>query len=178
MAGSSAKTNALAYLNSNGINASILEFTSSTELTAALRTHAIAAIAAERSRLLGYQASIPGSQLLEESFAPQLLVVALQNHQGPLREAVNAIAQVPAIAAALGLIDSDVSNLVAQSERGGTDFNAIQPQVREFLDLGSIPDSSGFMGIVAGLSTGFTQRVLTRLGNARQLWKRHFSNDQ
>jgi hypothetical protein len=81
---------------------------------------------------------------------------------------------VPATAAALGLIDSDVSNLVAQSERGGTDLNAIQAPVREFLDLGSSPDSSGFMGKVAGLSTGFTQRVLARLGNANQLWKRHF----
>ncbi len=178
MAGSSAKANALAYLNSNGINASILEFPSSTELAAALRTHAIAAIASERTRLLSYQASIPGSQLLEESFAPQPFVVALQNHQGRLREAVNAITQVPAIAAGLGLIDSDVSNLVAQSKRGGTDLNAIQPQVREFLDLESSPDSSGFMGKVVGLSAGFTKRVLARLGNASQLWKRHFPNDK
>ena len=178
MAGSSAKANALAFLNSNGINASILEFASSTELAAALRTHAIAAIASERTRLLGYQASIPGSHLLEESFSPQPFVVALPNHQGRLREAVNAITQVPATAAALGLLDSDVANLVAQAARGGTDLNAIEPQVREFLDLGSSSDSSGFMGNVVGLSTGFTQRVLARLGNASQLWKRHFPGDR
>jgi hypothetical protein len=178
LAGSSAKANALAFLNSNGINASILEFPSSTELSEALRTHAIAAIASERTRLLGYQARIPGSTLLEETFSSQPLTVALPENQRRLRDAVNAIIEVPAAAENLGIESSDLPNLIAQSERGGADLNAIDPQVREFLDLGSSPDSSSSLGKAVGLAKGFTQRVLARLGNASELWKRHFPNDK
>jgi hypothetical protein len=178
MAGTSAKANALAFLNANSINASILEFLSSFELAEAMRTHAIAAIASERSRLLGYQATIPGSQLLEERFSPQPLVMALKEQQTRLRNAVNAIVKVPARAEELGLLDSDVSYLVAQSERGRSELNAINPQVREFLELGSSPDSSSSLGNAVDLATGFTRRVLSRLGNASQLWKRHFPKDQ
>jgi len=174
IAGSSAKANALAFLSSNGINASILEFPSSTELAEALRAHAIAAIASERSRLLGYQARIPGSTLLEETFSSQPLTVALPENQSRLRAAVNAIVAVPAAADDLGIEASDLPNLIAQSERGGSYLNAIDPRVREFLDLGSSPDSSSSLAKAVGLATGFSQRVLARLGTARQLWKRHF----
>jgi Ca2+-binding RTX toxin-like protein/ABC-type amino acid transport substrate-binding protein len=172
--GSSAKANALAFLNSNGINAAILEFTASTELAEALRTHAIAAIASERTRLMDYKARIPGSTLLEETFSSQPLTVVLPENQKRLKDAVSAIVEVPAAAENLGIEPSDLPNLIAQSERGGSDFNAIDPQVREFLDLGSSPDSSSSLGKAVGLAKGFTQRVLARLGNASELWKRHF----
>jgi len=178
LSGASASANALAFLSANDITASIVEFNSSTELAEALRTHAIAAIASERTRLLGYQAIIPGSQLLDVRFSPQPLVVVLPAQQSRLRDAVNAITQVPATASELGLMDRDVTNLVAQSERGGTELHGIQPQVRGFLDLGTIPDSTGSTGKAAGLATGFTQRVLSRLGNVSQLWKRHFPKDE
>lgn len=174
IAGSSAKANALTFLNSNGINAAILEFTSSTELAEALRTHAIAAIASERTRLMDYKARIPGSTLLEETFSSQPLTVVLPENQKRLKDAVSAIVEVPAAAENLGIEPSDLPNLIAQSERGGSDFNAIDPQVREFLDLGSSPDSSSSLGRAVGLAKGFTQRVLARLGNASDLWKRHF----
>lgn len=174
LAGSSAKANALAFLSSNGINASILEFPSSTELSEALRTYAIAAIASERTRLLGYQALIPGSTLLEETFSSQPFTVALPGNQSRLRDAVNAIVEVPAAAENLGIGSSDLPNLIAQSERGGADLNAIDPQVRGLLDFGSSTDSSSSLGKAVGFAKGFTQRVLARLGNARQLWKRNF----
>jgi general L-amino acid transport system substrate-binding protein len=174
VAGSTAKDNALAFLISHGITASVTEYASSADLTEALRSHAIAAIASDRTRLIGYQATVSGSSLLDEIFSDQLLAVALPENQSQLKDAVNWIVQTPAAATELGIGASDLPALLAQAERGGADLNAIAPQTRVFLELGTSGENSGSLGKALGLARGFTQKVLARLGNASELWQRHF----
>jgi ABC-type amino acid transport substrate-binding protein len=174
VSGSTAKDNALAFLHSHGITASITEFATTTALTEALRSGAIAAIASDRTRLMGYQATIPDSALLEETFSIQPLAVALPENQSSLKDAVNWIVQTPAAATELGLSSRELPALLAQAERGGSDLNAISTQTRVFLELDSSSNASGSLGKALGLARGFTQKVLSRLGNAAELWQRHF----
>ncbi|MEI6111255.1 MAG: transporter substrate-binding domain-containing protein, partial [Cyanobium sp. ELA712] len=174
IAGSTAKDNALAFLSANGITASVSEYASSTALAEALRSRAIAAIASDRTRLMGYQATISGSSLLEETFSIQPLAVALPENQSQLKDAVNWIVQTPAAASELGISTTDLPALIAQAERGGADLNAIAPQTRVFLELGSNSDVSSSLGKALGLARGFTQKVLARLGNTAEMWQRHF----
>ena len=174
IAGSTAKDNALAFLSANGITASVTEYATSTALVEALRSRAIAAIASDRTRLMGYQATISGSALLEETFSIQPLAVALPENQSRLKDAVNWIVQAPAAATELGLSSRDLPGLIAQAERGGADLNAIASQTRLFLELDPSSDSSSSLGKALGLARGFTQKLLARLGNATELWQRHF----
>ena len=172
--GSTAKDNALAFLSGNGITASVSEYDTSSDLADALRSGAIAAIASDRTRLMGYQATISGSKLLEETFSTQPLAVALPENQSRLKDAVNWIVQAPAAATELGISSRDLPGLIAQAERGGADLKAIAPQTRVFLDLGSTSDLSNSLGQALGLARGFTQKVLARLGNTAEMWQRHF----
>jgi general L-amino acid transport system substrate-binding protein len=182
--GSTAKGNALGFLNANGITASVKEYATSTELAEALRNGEIKAIASDRTRLMGYQATINGSKLLEETFSIQPLAVALPENQSQLKDAVNWIVQAPAAAAELGIGSGDLPALLAQAERGGADLDAIAPQTRVFLELdasttdSSITDASttdaSSLGKALGLARGFTQKLLARLGNATEMWQRHF----
>ena len=174
--GSTAKANALAFLSSHGIQASVREFASAAALAEALRSKTIAAIASDRTRLLGYQASIDGSKLLEVSFSAQPLAVALPENQSNLKDAVNWIVQTPLAAEELGVSAADLPGLLQQAELNGADLQAINPNVRTFLELGPITDSASSLGKALGLARGFTQKVLARLGNVSELWKRHFPN--
>jgi general L-amino acid transport system substrate-binding protein len=174
IAGSTAKDNAMAFLTANGIQASVAEYSSSLSLIEALRSHEIAAIASDRTRLMGYQATVSGSSLLEVTFSIQPLVVALPENQSQLKDAVNWIIQTPTAATELGISSTDLPDLIAQAERGGADLNAIDPQTRVFLELDTSGDSSSSLGTALGLARGFTQKVLDRLGNASELWHKHF----
>ena len=172
--GSTAKGNALGFLNANGINASVTEYATSTELAEALRNGQIKAIASDRTRLMGYQATITGSALLQETFSIQPLAVALPENQSSLKDAVNWIVQAPAAAAELGIGSGDLPALLAQAERGGADLNAIAPQTRVFLELDATSTDTSSLGKALGLARGFTQKLLARLGNATEMWQRHF----
>jgi len=176
LTGSTARVNALSFLASQGITASVREFGSIAALTEALRSDAIAAIATDRTRLLAYQELVDGSTILNETFSPQPLAVALPQNQSSLKDAVNWIVETPAAAERLGLRASDLPDLLAQAERGGSALDAIAPQVRTFLELGPATNPAGSLGKAIGLVRGFTQKVLARLGNASELWKRHFPN--
>jgi hypothetical protein len=68
---------------------------------------------------MGYQATISGSSLLEETFSIQPLAVALPENQSRLKDAVNWIVQAPAAATELGISSRDLPGLIAQAERGG-----------------------------------------------------------
>ena len=172
--GSTAKGNALSFLNANGINASVTEYATSTDLADALRNGQIKAIASDRTRLMGYQATIAGSSLLEETFSNQPLAVALPENQSQLKDAVNWIVQAPAAATELGIGSGDLPDLLAQAERGGADLNAIAPQTRIFLELDPSTSDANSLGKALGLARGFTQKLLARLGNATEMWQRHF----
>ena len=172
--GSTAKDNALAFLSGYGITASVSEYATTTALADALRSGAIAAIASDRTRLMGYQSTISGSTLLEENFSIQPLAVALPENQSRLKDAVNWIVQAPAAATELGISSRDLPGLIAQAERGGADLKAIAPQTRVFLELGANSDVSSSLGKALGLARGFTQKVLARLGNTAEMWQRHF----
>jgi general L-amino acid transport system substrate-binding protein len=172
--GSTAKGNALSFLNANGINASVTEYATSTDLAAALRNGEIKAIASDRTRLMGYQATIAGSSLLEETFSNQPLAVALPENQSQLKDAVNWIVQAPAAATELGIGSGALPGLLAQAERGGADLKAIAPQTRVFLELDPSTSDASSLGKALGLARGFTQKVLARLGNATEMWQRHF----
>lgn len=174
--GSTAKANAIAFLSSYGIQASVREFASAAALAEALRTKAIAAIASDRTRLLGYQASIEGSKLLEVSFSAQPLAVALPENQSNLKDAIDWIVQTPSAAEELGVSAADLPRLLQQAELNGADLQAINPNVRTFLELGPTTDSASSLGKAVGLARGFTQKVIARLGNVSELWKRNFPN--
>jgi hypothetical protein len=178
--GSPAKGNALDFLNANGITASVSEYATSTALAEALRNGEIKAIASDLPRLMGYQATIAGSSLLQETFSSQPLAVALPENQSQLKDPVNWIVQAPAAAAELGIGFGDLPSRLAQAERGGADLMVITPQTRVFLELNastteaSSTDASS-LGKALGLARGFTREVLARLGAASQRWQRHVS---
>jgi ABC-type amino acid transport substrate-binding protein len=172
--GSTAKDNVLAFLSANGITASVTDYATSTALVEALRSGTIAAIASDRTRLMGYQATISGSSLLEETFSIQPLAVALPENQSRLKDAVNWIVQAPAAATELGISARDLPGLIAQAERGGNDLKAIATQTRVFLELDPSSENSSSLGQALGLARGFTQKVLARLGNTAEMWQRHF----
>jgi general L-amino acid transport system substrate-binding protein len=100
--------------------------------------------------------------------------VALPENQSQLKDAVNWIVQAPAAAAELGIGSGDLPALLAQAERGGGDLKAIAAQTRVFLELDPSTSDASSLGKALGLARGFTQKVLARLGNATEMWQRHF----
>jgi general L-amino acid transport system substrate-binding protein len=173
--GSTARVNTLRFLASQGITASVSEYANTDALVQALNDGQITAIASDYTRLIGYQARVTGSTLLKETFSAQPLAVALPQNQSNLKDAVNWIVQTPAAAEELGISASDLPKLIEQAERGGADLAAINPQSRIFLELGPTNPSTS-LGKAIGLASGFTQKVLARLGNASELWRRHFQD--
>ena len=162
------------FLNSHTIEANIKTFTTVTELMEAMRSGAIQALSTDRSILFSYQSQLEDTRILDEMFSEQPLAAAVPENQSAFSNSVTWITQTPIEAERLNISAANLPNLIEQSQRSQEDLEAINLEKRSFLELGD-SQPAGSIGKALGLTRGFTQKVIARLGNAAELWNRHFS---